>query len=652
MTEKPKRVAIIGLDCAQPQLIAQHIAEGYLPTFKKLFEGGAIAENGLVPFPTITPPNWATIATGTWPGTHGITDFSVPIPGASPIDRNTVEAFHSDRCQAETLWDALDKIGKKCIVMNYPGAWPSKMKNGIMVGGTGLGFGEYRDGYWGLTSRHHLCHDQLVTTGIYPLAIRGTFVEATGWTNVPEMGEEPLEMAVKLQFNDALDEPAETIWYALVRQTGEDDEYDQVTLSPTKNMDDAFCTLGLGEWSAKIVTTIQMKDGSAREVFFRCKLLELSDDAEDFRLFISAMGDKTGMSSPPEIADDIVSEEGGFAPAAGLRGYPLGWFDLDTYVEINHQYSQYMADAAAALLSKNDWDLFIMHSHPIDWVYHAIMKDMDPATSPDAATRQKNWEAHLKVHEGEDRMLARVLSYCDEDTLVVLVSDHGATPDGPMFNPYDALVPAGLCSQPEPMDMSDQPGFRTKFLGANALIPDVSKSKALPQRSIYIYVNLKGRDPGGIVDPEDYEKVQRDVIDALYAYVDPRKGKRPVALALTKQDARILGLYGDNIGDVIYAIYPEFGSQHGNILPAAEYGLGSIKTLLAFIGPGIKKGFHIQRNTWITDMVPTVCYLMDWPTPEQTEGAVLYQIFEDPDFKRKAIEELKSKLANLESQLA
>jgi predicted AlkP superfamily phosphohydrolase/phosphomutase len=75
MTSRPKKVAVLGFDCAEPHLIQKHIAEGHLPTFKKLFEGGVLALNCLSPFPTITPPNWASIATGAWPGTHTVTDF-------------------------------------------------------------------------------------------------------------------------------------------------------------------------------------------------------------------------------------------------------------------------------------------------------------------------------------------------------------------------------------------------------------------------------------------------------------------------------------------------------------------------------------------------------------------------------------------------
>jgi len=637
--KKPQKVAIIGLDCALPNLVEKHIAEGYLPTFKKLIDTGVFTENGLVPYPTVTPPNWATIGTGAWPGTHGVGYFQVHNKGTSPLDINTVAAFSSDRVEAEYLWDALDKIGKRSIVLNYPGSWPSKLKNGVMAGGSGLSLGENRDGLRGLNSVDNVCSDMLVTTDIFPMSIHGKFKDAEGWNNLEAPGEDPLEMEVKLDFPDAQYQPAPTTWQVLTTASGEDG-YDQVTLCPTKDMRDAFFTIKPGEWSQKVFTSIKMADGSETNVFFRCKLLELSDDAEDFRLLISALNAAEGWSSPPEIAGQIESSEGIFAPSGGLKGYILGWFDQDTYVEINDFYSIYLADAATHLMENQEWELFAMHSHPTDWLYHAVMTDMDEKTCQDEAKRKAAWDTHLKIYETQDRMIARILEAAGEDTLVVLVSDHGATPDGPVFNPYHALVPAGLCTEPHAAEESmmkaedkARDGVLIKKITSPVMVPDLSRSKALPQRPLYVYVNLKGRDPDGIVDPEDYENVQRQIIDALYTYVDPETGKRPIALALSKKDARLLGLYGDDVGDVVYAIYPEFGSQHGSILPTAEYGEGTLKSLYTFTGPGVKKGYRLKRNAWITDMVPTICYLMNWPVPEQAEGAVLYQIFENPNFR-------------------
>ena len=670
MANVPKKVAVIGLDCAEPNLILKHIAEGHLPTFKKLFEGGVLADNCLVPYPTVTPPNWASIATGAWPGTHCITDFHVHNPGTTPVNYNIVQAFGSERCKAEYIWDRADKDGKKCIVFNFPTAWPSHMKNGIMVGGAGLSVGENRDGNIGMFTKDSLCNDQLITTGIYPQAIRGSFKPAEGWKNLPKKEEDHLEFAAKMMFRGAEVKPADTFWYVLARQS-ENDGYDRVSLSPTKDLKDAFCTLGLGEWSSIIRTKIKMADGSEQEGFFRCKLLELSDDAEDFRLYLSPIGNIGAWCSPPEIAAELKSETGILGPGGAVLGYTLGWYDLDTFTEFQDFYSQWLADAAVTLMGKHEWDLFFMHAHSPDWSYHVILTDMDPNINKDKESCQAAWDAHLKVYQAQDRMIEQILTACDKDTLVILVSDHGAVADGTTYDPYKILADAGLCvmekvensfsglqvwvGEEDGVDLNKVATKRGEGLMEElrvlAQFPDINKSKCFPQRELYVYINLKGRDPEGIVEPEDYAKVQQEIIDALLTYVDPKTGKRPIALALTKQDARILGLHGDAIGDVVYAIYPWFSGQHGNILPTAEWGVGSLKGLLSFTGPGIKKGHRLQRTCGLVDIVPTICYLMDLPLPEQAEGSVLYQAFKDPDFKGKEVNKLRDGLARMETAL-
>lgn len=670
MANTPKKVVVIGLDCAEPKLILKHIAEGHLPTFKKLFEGGVLAENCLVPYPTVTPPNWASIATGALPGTHCITDFHIHTPGTTPINYNIVQAFNSERCKAEYLWDTADKAGKKCIVFNYPTSWPSHMKNGIMVGGAGLAVGEDRDGNIGMFTKDSLCNDQLITTGIYPQAMRGSFKPAEGWKNLPKKEEDPLELETKMMFRGAAVKPAATYWYVLARQSS-NDGYDKVTLSPTRDFKDAFCTLAVGEWSPVIRTMIKMADGTQQSGFFRCKLLELSDDGEDFRLYLSPIGNIDAWCNPPQIADELISETGILGPGGAVLGYTLGWYDLDTFTEFQDFYSQWLADAAVTLMTKHEWDLFFMHAHSPDWSYHVILTDMDEGINKDEESRKAAWDAHLRVYQAQDRMVDQILRACDKDTLVILVSDHGAVADGASYDPYKILSEAGLTvmesvqpkfsgtqvwvGEHQGDDLKDVTTTRGEGLMEEfrvlAQLPDVHKSKCFPQRELYVYVNLKGRDPEGIVEPEDYEKVQQQIIDALLKYVDPKTGKRPISLALSKQDARILGLYGDSVGDVVYAIYPWFSGQHGNILPSAEWGVGSLRGLLSFTGPGIKKGLRLERTCNLIDIVPTICYLMDLPLPATVEGAVLYQTFKDPDFKAKDINKLKDGLARMETAL-
>ena len=43
MIKKPKKLVVIGLDCAITHLIEKHFEEDRLPTFRKLFEEGVVA---------------------------------------------------------------------------------------------------------------------------------------------------------------------------------------------------------------------------------------------------------------------------------------------------------------------------------------------------------------------------------------------------------------------------------------------------------------------------------------------------------------------------------------------------------------------------------------------------------------------------------
>ena len=144
----------------------------------------------------------------------------------------------------------------------------------------------------------------------YPRTIKGKFEEAKGWKNLPKKEKEFMELEARMDFRDAAVQlrlrRAGMCWPGNASDNG----YDKVTLSPTRDFNDAFCTLAVGEWSPVITARLKMPDGKEVEGFFRCKLIELSDDAEDLRLYISSIGPKTGESNPPEIMADLISAEG------------------------------------------------------------------------------------------------------------------------------------------------------------------------------------------------------------------------------------------------------------------------------------------------------------------------------------------------------
>ena len=106
------------------------------------------------------------------------------------------------------------------------------------------------------------------------------------------------------------------------------------------------------------------------------------------------------------------------------------------------------------------------------------------------------------------------------------------------------------------------------------------------------------------------------------------------------------------MGDVVYAVYPQFASQHGQILPTAKWSLGDLRGLLVFNGPGVKEGTRLERTVGLQDMVPTICYLCDLPLPSTVDGAIIWQALKDPQAKDKEIEKLEGGLARMQAALA
>ena len=609
MAKTASKVVVIGLDAPIPKRLRHYVQQGLLPVIKGLIDRGVWAENCLAPYPTITPPNWTTLATGAWPGTHGITCFHTYNPG-DPLDQ-IHQAFDSRECRAEYVWNAAAREGKKSIVINYPTTWPSPLKDGILIGGAGVSVNEWREGMDLLMT---LCHDQLFATEELPAATRIELSPAKGWDKAPAGA---LEATVKVGQPRAKFAFSAPVWHLLVLKEG--GRFRRVLVCESKKVASAIADLRPGQWSDHITRTFRAQNGKQPAVF-ALKLSELSPDAGKLRLYLTPICALEGWSHPKSIAKEIKSKGGMPLPYCPYPAFGLGWIDDPTFVELVEVEHTWLADAATYLLKKKPWDIFYMHAHCPDHVYHVFSKKWDPATNPDAAEVKRYQKLEAAIYQSLDNMIGRIVKAAGPEALIVVTSDHGAKATTAHVRAINILEQAGL----------------TAFSGEGQNRPiDWKKTRAIPQRSCYIYVNLKGRDPQGIVAPQDYEKVRQEVIDALTSYRDPATGLKPIALALRREDTRVLGAYGDLVGDVVYAFTDEFGGQHGVLLPTAEHGLGSLKALLIMAGPGLKKGYSMPRTAWLVDVVPTICHLADLPLPADAEGAVLYQALQDPDAVRK-----------------
>ena len=175
----------------------------------------------------------------------------------------------------------------------------------------------------------------------------------------------------------------------------------------------------------------------------------------------------------------------------------------------------------------------------------------------------------------------------------------------------------------------EETGFLTGREGGGI---DWERTIAADVGLVHIFINLEGREPTGIVPPEEYRQTQLDIIAALNGYVDEKTGLCPFALALTREDAEMVNLWGDLVGDVVYALRPEFDGAHGKQLPSASLGIGGQHCTFIMAGAGVRQGADLRRQVRAVDVAPTICYLMGVPMPRDVEGGVVYEALEDPDW--------------------
>jgi hypothetical protein len=156
-------------------------------------------------------------------------------------------------------------------------------------------------------------------------------------------------------------------------------------------------------------------------------------------------------------------------------------------------------------------------------------------------------------------------------------------------------------------------------------------------------------DPEGMVDPADYQAAQEAIIDALCDWREPSTGKRVVALALKKQDAQLIGYWGERCGDVIFVYSAGFawgetsgsatvqqaegGANHGPQIPTAGTALSNNLAVFLLAGPGLRRGYRWDAERLgyprLVDVVPTLCHLLGIAPPRQCQGAVLWEALED-----------------------
>ena len=600
MSSKPKRAFILGLDALIPQLVERFIAEGRMPHIAKLIERGSFG-HALPVLPTHTPVNWTTIGTGAWPGTHGITGFSMK--DRTKELTNWASGADSTQVQAEFLWQTAEKVGKKSILLKWGGpTYPVVVTDGVQV-----------DGCFCICCDHEIAGPVRFSMSDQPTSQPVAWSSADGWTGAPEG-----VLATEIELGN--DDDKITLHLLAVAEGG---QIDTLLICSAKDAAEPLATLKADEYSDWLTLSLNGREGTVR-----FKLLEVGPNALELYA-TQIMPTVGGWTHPENVANELVTNVGPFLQRVGYnqRGVVYGaWADMATMLdEIDYQH-EWFADSAKYLCENYEHELFFLHSHAPDYIQDAIMPEAEPMTAATPEMSEENLGYVARVYESCDRMIGRFVDeIATEDDLVVVVADHGCigyhdVRGGPqmvkeILEENDFLVYEGSEREEH---VSSKPSR-----GRGAI--DWTRTKAIWHDTMYIYMNVKGRQPEGCIEPEDYEQVRSDIIQALLEYKDPRLGRCPFKLVMRREDAAMLGLWGDRVGDIMVCVEPggDYGEGHGNVLPTETFGVGGIHATLVMAGPGVRAGYRVKRPVWLTDVAPTVAHLMDIPASATMEGAVI-----------------------------
>ncbi|MEW5986333.1 MAG: alkaline phosphatase family protein [Chloroflexota bacterium] len=390
----------------------------------------------------------------------------------------------------------------------------------------------------------------------------------------------------------------------------------------------------------------------------------------------------TGMLTPPEAADfcypaelgeqlrqavpDYVIQPGAILEAKGREA---------ELVEALQAMTDMRRRAALHLLGHTDWDFFMVVFMATDVVQHACWhfmdathRDYDPTAAPALS------QAIQSIYQQVDDTLGQIVAELDDQTYLFVMSDHGFGPlenyfhvnvwlwregflhfqNSPTARLKQLLFRAGLTPLNtyrwlRELGLADRLARtakrqrqRTRGLLGRAFLSfddvDWQRTRAYSVGNVGpIYVNLRGREPQGIVEPgQDYEELLAEISATLLNVPDPLSG-RPLIERVYGREELYSGPHLAEAPDLFFIPRNlrtnafgalQFPSSHWLEPPFDRTGGHQMDGILLAKGPGIRPGYQVD-GARIIDLAPTILSLLDVPIPDDVDGHILSTLFTD-----------------------
>ena len=276
---------------------------------------------------------------------------------------------------------------------------------------------------------------------------------------------------------------------------------------------------------------------------------------------------------------------------------------------------------ARHLAETKPWQLFALVEMGTDRIHHGFWKHMD-------AEHRKHEAGHpyesaiLDYYVHLDGLIADLLRQADDETLVLVVSDHGAKRLEGGIRVNEWLRREGLLATEREPDGLCSPGD----VGI-----DWARTTAWGEGGYYarVFLNVEGREPQGTIPAADYARVRDDLAARLAAI--PDEEGNPIATRVHKPEElydEVEGVAPDLIvifGDLLWRSVGTIGGGEG--IHTFENDTGPDDANHAQDGMWIAAGAGVAargtRDAHLLDVAPTVLEALGLPVPEEMRGRSL-----------------------------
>lgn len=293
--------------------------------------------------------------------------------------------------------------------------------------------------------------------------------------------------------------------------------------------------------------------------------------------FLTPSTDGDDWINPPSLAGELTGKIGKYqVDVPDFRSE-----DKDRLLKEIFELGHRQFDAAEYLLANKPWEYFQLVNIAVDRMHHAFWAGFDPKHRKFQPGNRFQTEM-LRFYKEMDERIGRVLKYADDQTLVLVVSDHGAKriDGGVCINEW--LIREGLMTLKAPIP--DKPTAYAK-VGV-----DWSKTKVWGEGGYYarIFINKQGREPEGQVSAEEYESFRDRLADKLRAI--PDDAGRPMPTLVFKPEE----IYSEVRG-IAPDLLVHFGDLHWRSI--GTVGHGAIHTMDNDTGPDDAN--HAQHGIYL-----------------------------------------------------